>query len=62
MMIVSEYGSLLWTGFPCESPSTDFTYNTGLQILSVSICNGIYQMLLVKMAINTSRAMQNNFI
>ena len=59
MMIVSEYGSVLWIGSPYGSPSTDFTYNSGLQILSVSICNGIYQMLLVNMEINTS---QNNFI
>ena len=62
MMIVSDYGSLLWIGCPYEPPSTDFTYNSGLQILSISICNGIYQMLQVKMEINTSRAMQNNFI
>ena len=55
MMIVSEYGSVLWIGSPYGSPSTDFTYNSGIHVvLSVSICNGIYQMLLVKMEINTS--------
>ena len=43
-MIVFEYGSVLWIGSPYGSPSTDFTYNSELQILSVSICNGIYYM------------------
>ena len=44
MMIVPEYDSVLWID---GSPSIDFTYNSGLQILSVSVCNGIYQILYV---------------
>ena len=43
MKIVSKYGSLLWIGSPYRSPSTDVTNNLELQILSPSICDGIYQ-------------------
>ena len=43
MMMVSEYGSLLWIGSPYRSSSTDVTHNFGFQIVSLSICNGIYQ-------------------
>ena len=43
MMIVSEYGSLLWIGSPYRPLSTDVIYNLGMLIISPSICNGIYQ-------------------